>query len=186
MRAKLVLTLALAAIVPGCGSGTEPEVAGISSPLTATKDVAQTEPGAAALPPQVARTRAAILQALHGRDFEELRGLIADEGFTYTYGAPVEGGPIAYWQELQKTSPDAPLHKLEAVLQLPYTKVGDRYVWPFAYDRDPASFTDDELEMLSRVASPEEMHQWKEFGSYFGWRAGIRSDGSWIFFVAGD
>jgi hypothetical protein len=144
------------------------------------------EPSAQTLPAVVARKRVEILQTLKGRRFEELADLIPKGGFTYTYGEPFEGGPIAYWTELSKT--EAPLEKLEAVLQLPYTKVGDEYIWPFAYDRDPASLTPGAREQLiaSGLVTEKQLDQMAELGHYLGWRAGIRSDGTWLFFVAGD
>jgi hypothetical protein len=36
------------------------------------------------------------------------------------------------------------------------------------------------------AASADEFEQMAEFGHYLGWRVGIRSDGTWAFFVAGD
>jgi hypothetical protein len=36
------------------------------------------------------------------------------------------------------------------------------------------------------AATLDQLNQMAEFGHYLGWRVGIRSDGTWIFFVAGD
>lgn len=138
------------------------------------------------LPLPVLRTRRALVAAAAEGDYAALSTFIPEQGFTYTYGQPAPGGAPAYWKELAGREDPSPLAVLGAILNMPYTKVGDRYVWPFAYDRDPASLTNDELEMLARIASPQEISQWKEYGHYLGWRTGISSDGTWSFFVAGD
>jgi hypothetical protein len=135
------------------------------------------------VPPAVEETRARLLDAAEARDFEALAELIPDEGFTYTFGGAVEGGPRAYWQQLEEEGPERPLETLVAILRMPHTKVEDIYVWPFAYNRDVASLTAEEREILEPVADFE---GWTQYGSYLGWRAGIREDGTWMFFVAGD
>jgi hypothetical protein len=66
---------------------------------------------------------------------------------------------------------------------MPHTRVDDIYVWPFAYNRDIASLTDEEREILAPVLDTE---GWTQYGDYLGWRAGIEADGTWVFFVAGD
>jgi hypothetical protein len=145
------------------------------------------EGGAVAGPPvpaAVDETRAAILEAAENEDYDALAALIPEEGFTYSFGGPVAGGPTAYWRDIEAS--EDPLRKLAAILEMPYTRAGDIYIWPFAYDRDPASLTAEEREMLSTVVSEAELDQMAEFGHYLGWRAGIREDGTWVFFVAGD
>lgn len=138
------------------------------------------------LPPAVEQTRLAIKEAAENRDFEALEALIPEQGFTYTYGGPFSGGPTAYWRQIEKESPQRPLEALAAILEMPDTKVDDIYVWPFAYDRDPKTLTEAERALLSEVAGEAEIRQWTEFGHYLGWRAGIKEDGTWVFFVAGD
>lgn len=138
------------------------------------------------LPPAVEETRLAIKEAAENRDFEALEALIPEQGFTYTFGGPFPGGPTAYWKQIEEESPQRPLEALAVILEMPYTKVDDIYVWPFAYDRDPKTLTEAERALLSEVAGEAEIRQWTEFGHYLGWRAGIKEDGTWVFFVAGD
>jgi len=138
------------------------------------------------LPPAVEQTRLAIKNAAENRDFDALDALIPEKGFTYSFGGPVEGGPTAYWRQIEMESPQRPLEALAAILEMPYTKVDDIYVWPFAYDRDPTTLTEAERALLSEIAGEAEVRQWTEFGHYLGWRAGIDADGTWVFFVAGD
>jgi hypothetical protein len=135
------------------------------------------------VPPAVEETRARILDAAEARDFEALAELIPEEGFTYSFGGEVEGGATAYWQQIEEESPERPLETLVAILRMPHTKVDDIYVWPFAYNRDIASLTDEEREILAPVLDVE---GWTQYGGYLGWRAGIEADGTWVFFVAGD
>ena len=133
------------------------------------------------LPPAVEERRAEILRAAEARDHETLARLTAS-GFTYTFGAPVAGGPAAYWRQAEQRGA-RPLAALAAILKLPYTLSGGVYVWPFAFSNSPAEITRYEERLLRRIPagavtlSPQ---------GYLGWRAGIRPDGSWIYLVAGD
>jgi hypothetical protein len=138
------------------------------------------------LPDPVERTRVAIAKAAAARNYGALERLIPEDGFEYTFGGPVPGGPTAYWRRLEATTDEAPLDTLVAILALPYTMVRGIYVWPFAFDRDPKQLTEEELELLSTFATPREIQGWREFGGYIDWRAGIERNGDWVFFVAGD
>jgi hypothetical protein len=138
------------------------------------------------LPPAVEETRVAIAAAAHARDYAALEALIPESGFTYTYGGPAAGGPVGYWRELEARGEERPLAILAALLEVPHTRASGIYVWPFAYDRDPASLTETERRALSEIVTEEQLRQMAEFGHYLGWRAGIRADGTWIFYVAGD
>lgn len=148
--------------------------------LVATQLIPQ---GTPALPRNVEQTRSALLAAAESGDYEELRPLIPATGFEYTFGGPVEGGPIAYWQRAESRTP--PIDVLAEILDMPYTLSRGYYVWPFAYD--VASIED---------LSPHERKLLEPLGpldalfvpgtGYLGWRAGIAPDGTWAFFVAGD
>lgn len=131
------------------------------------------------VPAAVERTRVAILAAVDARDYDALRELVPPE-FSYTFGGPFEGGPVAYWQNLEQTTDDDPFGALAAVLRMPYTLYRGTYVWPFAYDRTPDELSAYERELLGPFAD--------DFlgDGYLGWRAGIEPDGTWRFFIAGD
>ena len=96
-----------------------------------TTETAQSETG---LPAAVEETRAELLAAAETGDYEKLRELVPATGFEYTFGGPVEGGAIAYWQELERATIERPIENLAAVLRMPYTLSRGIYVWPFAYD----------------------------------------------------
>ena len=176
--------LALAA----CG-GTETVTTTVTETRTATETVTQTgtvtqtetvsEP-AAGLPARVASTHAALLAAAESGDYEALRPLIPRR-FSYTFGAPVEGGPIAYWQSLEKQTGERPIEILARILRMPYTLSGGTYIWPFAYDKSQDELTSHERRILGDLSD-----DFGEGSGYLGWRAGIRPGGRWIFFIAGD
>lgn len=131
------------------------------------------------LPAPVERTRAAVRKAATAHDSDALRDLIPDSGFTYSYGSPTEGGAVAYWQRLEGTG-ERPLETLARILELPYSLRQGLYVWPFAYGLPRSELTAYERKLLGPLASSYVGND------YYGWRAGIRPDGTWQFFVAGD
>ena len=174
-------TLALAA----CGgSETVTTERTVTETQTATETVTRTETvvevAPAGLPEPVAEAHAALLAAAQSGDYEALRPLIPD-GFSYTFGGPVEGGPIAYWQEEVERSGEEPIEILARILELPYTLAGGTYVWPFAFDRQEDALTPYERELLGDLADA-----YGAGSGYLGWRAGIEPDGTWRFFIAGD
>ena len=150
--------------------------------VTRTTTVAAPETG---LPAPVAKTRDALLQAAEARDYEALRALVPTTGFEYTFGSPVPGGPIAYWQDLERTTAQRLLDALAKVLRMPYTLSRGLYVWPFAYSvASIDDLTAHERELLAPLGPLESV--FVEGTGYLGWRAGIQPDGTWVFFVAGD
>lgn len=83
------------------------------------------------------------------------------------------------------------LGQLQGILNLPHTVVdggdaGDIYVWPFAYDRPYESLSSAELEALTAAVGEDMMSFYEQSGSYVGYRLGIREDGTWLYYVAGD
>jgi hypothetical protein len=150
--------------------------------VTRTATVAASDPG---LPAAVVKTRDALLAAAESRDYAALRALVPTTGFEYTFGSPVPGGAIAYWQDLERTTGQRPLDALAKVLQMPYTLSRGLYVWPFAYSvASIDDLTAHERELLAPLGPLESV--FVEGTGYLGWRAGIGPDGTWVFFVAGD
>lgn len=137
------------------------------------------------LPAAVEQTRARLVEAAETGDYEALRELIPDSGFKYTFGDAVAGGPIAYWQELERTTDQRPIAELAAVLRLPYVLSRGYYVWPWAYALPSSDdLSPHERDLLTPLGLPSEL--FPELAGYYGWRAGIAPDGAWVFFVAGD
>jgi hypothetical protein len=181
---RLLLAAAGALVLAACG-GTETETVtrAVTETETATEMVTQTETvatPAAGLPGPVAERHAALLEAAESGDYEALRPLLAEQ-FSYTFGGPVEGGPIAYWRQVERDSGESPIQILARILELPYTLYRGTYVWPFAFDKQRDELTEHERELLADLAD--------DFGAgsgYLGWRVGIEPDGTWTFFIAGD
>jgi hypothetical protein len=142
-------------------------------------------PVATGLPAAVEKARADLLEAAESGDYEALRRLIRTDGFEYTFGGPVEGGPVAYWHELERTTDERPLAALAAILKMPYVLSRGYYVWPWAFAlRGADDLSAHERELLAPLGAPSEF--FPEGIGYLGWRAGIAPDGSWAFFVSGD
>ena len=132
------------------------------------------------LPEAVAEKRAALLEAADAGDYDALAALADEDEFNYSFGGPVEGGPAAYWRAEAARGND-PLEALRVILRLPYTLTTGVYAWPFAYDKTDEALTEYERSLLEPLETT-----FLDGAGYFGWRAGIRPDGSWVFFVAGD
>jgi hypothetical protein len=131
----------------------------------------------------VITTHGEILSAARARDFNGLQAIIDRSGeFRYSFGPNVPGGAVAYWKSLEQKG-QKPLETLATILTLPYTLSRGIYVWPFAYDKTPDEITSYEQQLLDRIPSGAKT---VTSSGYLGWRAGIRPDGRWVFYVAGD
>jgi hypothetical protein len=134
-----------------------------------------------AVPAAVLEKREQVLQAAGDRDYEALARLADPDGFEYTFGGPVPGGPAQYWRERAQEGED-PLAALERILRLPYTVSSGHYVWPFAYDKTGDQLTNYERSLLGDLLPGGTIGD----TGYLGWRAGFTPNGDWVFFVAGD
>jgi hypothetical protein len=137
------------------------------------------------VPPPVAATREAILAAARARDFEALRGLIPDEGFTFSFGG--ETDPIRYWKRLESRDHVPVIGDiLPAVLETDPGFERGAFVWPAQATEDPARWDPADIEALAGIHAEEDVRAFQEAGLYYGWRLGIDQNGTWVFFVAGD
>ena len=156
----------------------------IATPIAGGTEASTSEPQIA-LPRRVAETREAIQAAAQGHDFEALRALIPEEGFTFSFGGDTD--PIRYWKRLESEG-HVPVigDVLPGVLG---TEPGvDRgvFVWPAQATEDPATWDEQDIEALTAIHAREDIRSFQEAGLYLGWRVGIDRDGTWLFFVAGD
>jgi hypothetical protein len=140
------------------------------------------------LPEAVARKRAEIWTAARTGDYAKVAALVASDGFRYTFGGPVEGGPAAYWERLDQTTKEQPLPTLVAILQLPYVRdpQSGLYVWPYAFTRKASTLTPAEKAELTEALGMQTVKGYEQLDSYLGYRAGIDEEGDWVFYVAGD
>jgi hypothetical protein len=198
------LTVLALALLAGCGGGDEraaPPAPPAQEPPAVTEPVAPpaepappstptaTEPPAPAtateLPAAVARTRDAILAAAHARDYEGLESLLDPETFSYSFGE--SGDPAGYWRELEDEAHVPILGDfLPLVLSMHVGQVDGTYVWPAAHTRQPSDWTEEDLADIRMLYPEEDIQRFEQAGAYHGYRVGIREDGTWIFFVAGD
>jgi hypothetical protein len=140
------------------------------------------------LPARVARKRAEIWRAAKSGDYEDVADLVDPKGFEYTFGGPVPGGPAAYWRRVDQTTKERPIETLAAILELPYVHQPEHnlYVWPFAFTRKASTLSPEEREQLAEAIGEDGLRAYEQLGDYLGYRAGIDSNGNWVFYVAGD
>jgi hypothetical protein len=137
------------------------------------------------LPPAVAEMRDAILDAAHARDYDGLEALLDPATFSYSFGE--SGDPVGYWRMLEEEG-HVPIFGdiLPLLLSTSHAKQEDIYVWPAAFAKDPSSWTEDDLADMRKLYADEDIESFRQAGGYLGYRLGIREDGTWLFFVAGD
>lgn len=152
----------------------------------------ESEPSEGGLPDAVEIIRGAIVRAALACDFEGLAALTSDE-FSYSFGGGTD--PITHWRQ-QEEAGEEPLAVLVELLALPVgdgqeVPTGDGqeasppiWSWPRAYT-DPT--TPAHLAELEQRFGAEAVADWfTPDGDYYGPRVGIRGDGTWLFYVAGD
>ena len=188
---------ALASAFAACGGGPQAPAASqpassappaASEPATSTPPPATTpatNPRAEELPQAVTTTVEAIRDAARARDYAALARLVDRETFSYSFGE--SGDPVGYWRRMEEEG-EVPIlgDILPTVLSMPVAKRDGIFVWPSAYASDPSEWTAAELEPLRQLYTATELEQFRQAGGYLGWRVGIREDGTWLFFVAGD
>lgn len=140
------------------------------------------------LPAAVAETRAAILQAAANGDLDALAALADPSEFSYSFGD--DGDPAAYWRDRVAAGEDV-LGILRRLLEadaavIPGEDGPDIFHWPAGTERAYESLSSAELVALTEVVGQQAMDAWAESGSYLGHRVGIRADGRWLSFTAGD
>lgn len=131
------------------------------------------------VPAKVEATRAAIVAAVKSHDADALRALARKGAFSYAVGGDSSGDPIAYWNGLEAKGRH-PYAALQRILSLPPTLRQGHYVWPFAYGLPKSELTGYERGLLGDLTRSY------AGDDYYGWRAGIKPDGTWQFFVEGD
>jgi hypothetical protein len=170
----LALVLLCAVLAAACDNGEEQA----ARPQT-------TQPTGVELPAAVADKREAVVAAAHALDYNRLETLLDPATFSYSFGE--SGDPIGYWRRLEQEG-HVPIlgDYLPVILGGPFARRGDIYVWPSVYGKKSARWTSDERRWLRNFYSEEEIRNFEQIGDYLGWRVGIRKDGTWLFFVAGD
>jgi hypothetical protein len=178
---RLFATLVAAAVLAGGGAWAGWVYrASETTTVTVTSTVGAAASAPVGIPTAVEATRAAIASAAETHDLAALRRLIPAQGFAYSFGGPYPGGAIAYWQHLEKTSSLRPFTTLARIMRLPYSLRQGHYVWPFAYGTPKSELTAYERAVLGNLVTSYVGQD------YYGWRSGLRPDGTWAFFLSGD
>ena len=142
------------------------------------------------LPAEVARTRQRIVEAATACDFERLGEIASARQSDFTFSFGNGGGPAAHWRGLEQGG-DQPLRYLVELLSRPHRRVAGTdpavFAWPSAHaygdwDAVPSA----EREALRPLYGEAELESFDAAGAYVGYRVGIRQDGKWMHFVAGD
>jgi hypothetical protein len=135
------------------------------------------------VPARVADTQQAIHDAAVARDWESLRTLIPERGFTFSFGLARD--PIAYWQSLEQEG-EPILSILATLLEGEHGRFRGTFIWPAPAAEDPEDWDESDLEVLREIHTERDIRQFQQADLYFGWRVGIERDGTWVYFVAGD
>ncbi len=150
-----------------------------------------------ALPAAVSATRQAIVDAAVRCDWDALSKLATSGPAPFMFTVGGTGDPLGYWKTLEADSPprglkrQAVLRALVTLLNVPSGSVdsegpprGSWIQWPAP--ELSKNVNDPAYAAVRSLYSDEEWATIERTGSYPGWRVGIRIDGSWSYFLAGD
>ena len=176
MTRLLLLFALLTLTAAGCGENGDSSASGTNTSTT---------PAESALPAKVAEKIEAIVAAARALDYDRLETLLDPKTFSYSYGE--SGDPIDYWRRLEEKAEVPVLGDiLPTVFSGPLATQGDIYVWPSVHGKPPSEWTPEERRWLRNLYTEREIRSFERAGSYLGWRTGIRKDGTWLYFIAGD
>lgn len=176
--------------VPGTTTPAPTTATTVPGPRCSASDLSPDVPPQADLPKVVADRRRAIVEAAVACDYDRLADLASSGTGSFNFSFGAESDPATFWRDGERRG-DRPLWYLAKVLALPqafqpgpsFAAAQDTYLWPAAavgIDQDWSALR------AAGLYTPEELDSMRQSGSYLGYRAGITSEGDWIFFVAGD
>lgn len=139
----------------------------------------------AGLPPAVADTWQAIVDAAAACDFDALARLGSETTISFGLDRGARG------LEKMERDGNGNLGVLLKVMATTggvgeKTEDGSYYAWPALSLRSWGDVTPAERAELQTFHTDDEIASFDELNGYYGWRLGIRSDGTWMYFVAGD
>ncbi len=145
------------------------------------------------LPEPVKRMRSLILEAARKGEIEKLRSLIGSgETATNLSLGELEGDPIDHLKSLSGDNDGLEiLGILIEILEMGYVHLDagtddEMYVWPYFFSWPIKSLSAEQKVEMYTVLTAGDVEDSVNFGGYIFYRAGIKPDGSWNFFVSGD
>jgi hypothetical protein len=172
---KRAASLVFLALLTACNDTSPARQTPAPSPTATTSE----------LPAAVEEKRDAIVRAARAQDLDALESLLDPETFSYSFAE--EGDPVGYWRRLESEGHVPILGDImPLVFATRHGRKDDTYVWPAAATREPSEWSERDVEDLLTIHAKEDIDGYREAGSYLGWRAGIRADGTWLYFIAGD
>ncbi len=169
------------------------EDAETASPLPDETPVPEVMRDLSKLPPPVRRMHTLLLEAARNGNIESLRNLLGiGETATNLSIGGVEGDPIEF---LKEASGDELGYEILAilieVLEAGFVHIdpgtdSELYVWPYFFAVPLDSLTPQQNVELFRILTAGDVQDSVDFGGYIFYRVGIKPDGRWDFFVAGD
>lgn len=177
----------------GHGSSTAPPSTsggGAGSPTCSVAALGATPPDLPDLPADVAQTRQRIVAAATACNFDRLGEIASADGSGFTFSFGNGGEPAQHWRRLELTG-DEPLRYLVELLSRPYRRVPGAapaiFAWPSAHGFDDWNAVPKaDREALRPLYGDSDLASFDAAGTYLGYRIGIRQDGAWLYFVAGD
>jgi hypothetical protein len=137
------------------------------------------------LPLAVAEKRQAIYGAAVKQHSEALASLLDPDTFSYSFGE--SGDPIGYWRRQEESEIPILGDILPGVLGTRFGLNEDIYVWPSAAAKEAPEWTRADVKSMRNAGyTDDDISSFRQFGGYTGWRAGIRADGTWLYFISGD
>lgn len=144
------------------------------------------------LPPLVAKTRRAILEAAYSGDMAALRAVMQRNETLPSVSVNEVGDPIEY---LKSQSGDSEgleiLAILTDVLEAGWAKTGagtaqEMYVWPYFAAGPIDKLTPGELVELYKIVTSSDYEEMKTAGKYIFYAVGLGPDGTWHYFKVAD
>lgn len=145
-----------------------------------------------AMPPVVRDTWRAIVEASRSGDVEALRPLLEKGEPPTSVAFSGVDDPISY---LRSLSGDIEGREILAILlevmEAGFVHIGEgtgeeMYVWPYFAQYPLETLTPPQIVELFTLLTAADYQEMRSYGAYIFFRAGIRPDGSWAFFLAGD
>jgi hypothetical protein len=191
MRAVVLLTALLAAAPAAAqpAGRTQPP-----KPPEISRDVE-------ALPAEVRRMRALILDAARSGDAEALRRPIERNEVPPSFGReaqPSARGPATaddlirlFRQRSGDGEGRETMGQIVNLLAVGYARIAagpgrELFLWPYIAALDPRLLTPEQEVDAYRILHAGAVREWREKGRYPGWRLGVGQDGTWHFFHGAD